>query len=120
MRTRAALRRTDCTAAVLDRVLGWRMVEPLTSAGMSLQAVDAHAMAVAHGQFQDLLTGDRLRIRGHDALDRAARETQERRLAGAQAVDRYQGVDQAPLVAAELAVWALLGVPRVESWGFYE
>lgn len=114
------------TAAVLDLIVGWStawqvgtvavdprspsatLVEPLTDAGVPVKAADATAMAVAHGQFRDLLTAGRLRIRGHEALDRAAREAQERRLAGAQAVDRYQGADTAPLVAAELAVWALL------------
>jgi hypothetical protein len=125
------------TAAVLDLVPGWRtawqvatigvdprspsatLVAPLTAASMPVRAADAHAMAVAHGQFQDLLSAGRLRIRGHDGLDRAAREAQERRLAGAQAVDRYQGVDQAPLVAAELAVWALLSAERTPpAWIF--
>jgi hypothetical protein len=56
----------------------------------------------------DLLTGGLLRIRGHDALDQAAQQAQERRLAGSQAVDRYSGTDPAPLVAAELAVWVLV------------
>jgi hypothetical protein len=34
-------------------------------------------------------------------------DTRRRRLSGAHAVERYGGVDLAPLLAAELAVWAL-------------
>lgn len=56
-----------------------------------VRPVDTIGMAVAHGRFQDRLTAGRLRVRGHTALDLAARQAQERRLAGAQAVDRYQG-----------------------------
>jgi hypothetical protein len=77
-----------------------------------VKAADAHGLAVAHGTFVDLLAGGRLRIRGHGALDEAARLAAERRLAGAQAVDRYQGGDMAPLNAAELAVWALVSGPQ--------
>jgi hypothetical protein len=76
--------------------------------GRWLKLADARGMATAHGKFQDLLTGGRLRVRGHSALDDAARLAAERRLAGATAVDRYApAADLAPLVAAELAVWAL-------------
>src|ERR1019366_8684990 len=83
------------------------LVEPLKDHGMPLRLVDAQAMAVAHRRLVDLLAAGRLKVRGHDALDQAARQASERRLAGAQAVDRYSGADPAPLVAAELAVWAL-------------
>jgi hypothetical protein len=88
------------------------LVQPLADGGLPVQAADAHGQAVAHGIFQDLLTGGRLRVRGHGDLDRAARQAAERRLAGASAVDRYQGVDPAPLVASELAVWALIAGPQ--------
>jgi hypothetical protein len=114
------------TAAVVELLKGWltswqignigidprspsaTLAGPLADARLPLKTADAHGMAVAHGTFQDLLTAGMLRIRGHSALDQAARQAAERRLAGAQAVDRYQGVDPAPLVAAELAVWALV------------
>ena len=64
-------------------------------------------MATAHGHFADLLHADRLRLRGHRALDEAMRAAEARRLAGAVAIDRYAQADMAPLMAAELAVWAL-------------
>lgn len=83
------------------------LVQGLHDQGMPLKLADARAMAVAHGKFRDLLEADQLRVRGHEALDDAVRVAQERRLAGASAVERYGGVDLSPLVAAELAVWAL-------------
>ena len=88
------------------------LVEPLRAARLPVKTTDAHNMAVAHGTFVDLLNAGRLRIRGHSALDQAARQAVERRLAGAQAVDRYQGEDVAPLNSAELAVWALVSAPK--------
>jgi hypothetical protein len=95
------------TVAIDPRSPSATLVDPLKAEGIPLKLTDAHGMAVAHGKFQDLVTEGRLLTRGHDALDQAARQAQERKLAGAQAVDRYAGADQAPLVAAELAVWAL-------------
>jgi hypothetical protein len=115
---------------VVSTVAGWRtewrvgsvgidprspsasLVAPLKAAKVPTTAADAHGMAVAHGTFLDLLTGGRLRTRGHAALDTAVRQAQERRVAGAAGLDRYQGVDPAPLVAAELCCWVLLAVPK--------
>jgi hypothetical protein len=83
------------------------LVEPLRAEGVPLRLADARGMAVAHGLLLDLLAVGRLRVRGHPALDAAARQAVSRRLAGADAIERYGGVDLAPLVAAELACWAL-------------
>jgi hypothetical protein len=114
------------TFAVLEQFPGWctdwqvagigvdprspsaTLAEPMQQAGLPVKLADAHAMAVAHGRFRDLLAAGGLRIRGHDALDTAAARAVERRLAGSAAVDRYAGPDMAPLNAAELAVWVLL------------
>jgi hypothetical protein len=74
---------------------------------MPLRLPDTAGVAAAHGNFADLLAADRLRIRGHSALDAAVRAAQARRLAGGTAVDRFAGTDMAPLMAAEMAVWAL-------------
>ena len=95
------------TIALDPRSPSATLLDPLKAGGMSLRLADAIGMATAHGAFQDLLAAGRLRVRGHDALDRAAAQAQERKLAGSRAVDRYAGVDQAALVAAELAVWVL-------------
>jgi hypothetical protein len=83
------------------------LVEPLQAEGVPLRLADARGIAVAHGVLLDLLAVGRLRVRGHGALDQAARLAATRRLAGADAVERYGGADLAPLLAAELAVWAL-------------
>jgi hypothetical protein len=114
------------TFAVLEHFPGWctdwqvagigvdprsesaTLAGPMGKAGLPVKLADAHAMAVAHGRFRDLLAAGQLRIRGHQALDTAAARAVERRLAGAAAVDRYAGADMAPLNAAELAVWVLL------------
>jgi hypothetical protein len=88
------------------------LVEPLKAEGMVLRLADAIGVATAHGRFRDLLYADRLRAAGHPALDEAVFAAEARRLAGSEAVDRYAdgGVDMAPLMAAELAVW-MLGDP---------
>lgn len=84
------------------------LVEPLKAEGMPLKLADTAGVATAHGMFADYLNAGRLRIRGHPALDEAARAAEARKLAGAVAPDRYApAVDQAPLMAAELACWAL-------------
>ena len=95
--------------AIDPRSLSATLLDPLRDAvgKHRVRPVDTIGMAVAHGRFQDRLTAGRLRVRGHTALDLAARQAQERRLAGAQAVDRYRGSDPAALVTAELAVWPL-------------
>jgi hypothetical protein len=83
------------------------LVEPLQAQGMPLRLADTIAVATAHGRFADYLYADRLRIRGHNALSEAVRAAESRKLAGATAIDRYAATDMAPLMAAELAVWAL-------------
>jgi hypothetical protein len=83
------------------------LVAPLRAQGMPLRLPDTAGVAAAHGNFADLLAADRLRIRGHSALDAAVRAAQARRLAGGTAVDRFAGTDMAPLMAAEMSVFAL-------------
>jgi hypothetical protein len=95
------------------------LVEPLQNAGMPLKLADSRGMAVAHARFRDLLDADRLRVRGHQALDEAVRLAQERRLSGAFAVERYGGPDMAPLVASELACWALEDDPDGQRPGIW-
>ena len=69
---------------------------------------DTSGMAVAHGRFLDWTTAGKLRHRGHRALTDAHPQAPARRAAaGAQAVDRRVDIDPAPLIAAQLAVWAL-------------
>jgi hypothetical protein len=83
------------------------LVEPLQAEAMPLKLADTIGVATAHGRFADLLHADRLRLRGHAALDEAMRTAEARRLAGSTAIDRYAAAEMAPLMAAELAVWGL-------------
>jgi hypothetical protein len=83
------------------------LIEPLQAEGMPVKLADTVAVATAHGRFADLLYADRLRLRGHRALDEAMRQAEARRLAGAVAIERYAVTEMAPLMAAELAVWGL-------------
>jgi hypothetical protein len=91
------------------------LIEPLQAEAMPLKLADTIAVQTAHGHFADLLYADRLRLRGHRALDEAMRVAEARRLAGGQAIDRYAAGDMAPLLAAELAVWALGDPETVEG-----
>jgi hypothetical protein len=88
------------------------LVAPLRDTLTGLAEVDAHAMSVAHGGFHDLLDGGQLKVRGHSAVDDAARRASARKLAGSYAVDRYGGAEPAPLVACQLAVWALVSAKK--------
>jgi hypothetical protein len=85
------------------------LVQPLKDAGMVVRLADAIGVATAHGLFSDYMHADRLRIRGHRAIDEAVYAAEQRRLAGQSAVERYadSAVDMAPLLAGELACWAL-------------
>lgn len=83
------------------------LIEPLAAEAMPLRLPDTVAVQAAHGRFADFLYADRLRLRGHKALDEAMRVAEARRLAGGQAIDRYAAGDMAVLMAAELSVWAL-------------
>jgi hypothetical protein len=73
-------------------------------------------LVVAHGGFLDLLAAGRIRHQGQPQLTAAARHLEQRRLGGATAPERRGAlVDVAPAVAAELACWALLTVPRMPA-----
>jgi len=85
------------------------LVEPLERAGLPVRSADARALAIAHGGFQDLLTGGQVKVRGHRAVDDAARLAADRRLAGAAALDRYTaGWIWPRWWLASWATWALV------------
>lgn len=96
------------------------LVEQARAAGLPVECPDAAGMALAHGTFADLMTAGRLHHHNQDVLTAAVRGAEQRRLAGAVAIQRYGStVDPAPAVAAELAVWALLHAapqPFFGSW----
>jgi len=82
------------------------LIRPLAEAGILVTQPDTQDMAVAHGEFLDLVNDGRLAHLDQAPLTAAVRGGQQRPLAGAQAWDPKVAVDQSPLVAATLAAWA--------------
>ena len=82
------------------------LVKPLADEGIPVVQPDAQDVAVAHGEFLDLVNDGKLEHLDQAPLTAAVRAAQQRPLAGAQAWDPKVTVDQSPLVAATLAVWA--------------
>ena len=84
------------------------LVKPLADVGIIVVQPTAQDVAVAHGEFLDLVNDGRLEHLDQPPLTAAVRAAQQRPLAGAQAWDPKVAVDQGPLVAATLACWAFL------------
>lgn len=84
------------------------LVKPLGEAGILVTQPQAQDVAVAHGEFLDLVNDGGLAHLDQPPLTAAVRAAQQRPLAGAQAWDPKVAVDQSPLVAATLACWAFL------------
>lgn len=81
------------------------LVKALEEAGIGVTKPSAEDMAVAHGEFLDLVNDGGLEHLDQPPLTAAVRAAQQRPVAGAQAWDPKVTVDQSPLVAATLAVW---------------
>jgi hypothetical protein len=82
-------------------------VRPLKGAGIVVTELPTHDVALAHGEFVDMVAAGRLRHSGQAELTAAIRHGQQRRLGGATAWERRgHDVDASPAVAAEVAVWA--------------
>ena len=100
----------DPVAVVVDgRSQSATLIRPLADIGVLVLLPKPRDVAVAHGEFMDLVTRGELEHLGQEPLTAAVRAAQHRPLAGAQAWERRVAVDQSPLVAATLAVWAFLG-----------
>lgn len=82
------------------------LVKPLAKVGIVVMEPSAQDVAVAHGDFLDLVNDGGLEHLDQPPLTAAVRAAQQRPLAGAQAWDPKVQVDQGPLVAATLACWA--------------
>lgn len=91
----------------------------LAEKGIIAKRLGAEDVAVAHGEFTDLVGGKRLRHFGQPELSAAVRGAGERNLAGARALDRRVGVDQSPLTASEFAVFGLLRWEEVSRPGVW-
>jgi hypothetical protein len=84
------------------------LVKQLADLGIIVTESSTQDVAVAHGEFLDLVNDQGLEHLDQPPLTAAVRAAQQRPLAGAQAWDPKVAVDQSPLVAATLAVWAFL------------
>jgi hypothetical protein len=93
------------------------LLKPLADAGVLVTQPVTSDVAVAHGEFLDLVNGGQLEHLGQEPLTLAVRAAQQRPLAGAQAWERRVGVDQSPLVAATLACWAFCRWEELASPG---
>jgi hypothetical protein len=81
--------------------------------GVRLLTPDAAGVKVAYADFQDLAHSRRLAVVADNTLSTAMQHLTERTLGGQPVFDRRGAlVDVAPAVAAMLAVWGLLAVPR--------
>jgi hypothetical protein len=84
------------------------LVKPLAEAGVLVREMTAQEVAVAHGEFLDLVDDGGLEHLDQPPLTAAVRAAQQRPLSGAQAWDPKVAVDQGPLVAATGACWAFV------------
>lgn len=93
------------------------LIEPLKAAGIIAVEPSTEDVAVAHGQFLDLITAGALEHLGQKMLTDAVRAAQQRPLSGAMAWDPKVAVDQGPLVAATLATWQFARHEELSSPG---
>lgn len=92
------------------------LIEPLRAAGIIAVEPTAEEVAVAHGEFLDLVPSG-LEHLDQKPLTDAVRAGQQRPLSGAKAWDPRVAVDQGPLVAATLAAWQLARHEELSSPG---
>jgi hypothetical protein len=81
------------------------LIKPLADEGIIAVQPTAQDVAVAHGEFLDLVENQMMEHLDQPPLTAAVRGAQQRAVAGAQAWEPRVETDQAPLVAATLACW---------------
>jgi hypothetical protein len=92
----------------------------LAERGVPVRRLGPEDVAVAHGEFMDLVGSGRLKHFEQAELTAAVRGAQARPLAGALALERRKvGVDQSPLTSSEFAVWVLQRWEETSSPGVY-
>jgi hypothetical protein len=94
---------------VTEKSQSGTLLKPLADAGVWVTAVSQPDAAVAHGEFLDLVNDGGLEHLGQEPLTAAVRAAQQKPMSGAKTWDRAVSVDQSPVRAATLAVWAFLG-----------
>lgn len=91
----------------------------LAELGIMVKRLGPEDVAVAHGEFMDLVANGGLRHFDQPGLTAAVRGAQQRPLAGARALERRVMTDQSPLTSAEFAVWAFQRWEETSSPGVY-
>ena len=112
------VRHEPVAVVVDDRAPGATLVAPLAERGIVTVQPSAADLAMATGEFMDLVTQHKLRQLGQPGLTAAVRAAVQRMLAGGRAWDR-RGAEQALLVAGTLACWALSRWEAMSSPGVY-
>lgn len=111
----------DPIATVVDpRSQAGTLLRPLADAGVFVTQPATSDVAIAHGDFLDLVNDGRLAHLNQPPLTSAVQAAQQRPLAGAQAWERRVVVDQSPLVAATLAVWAFARWEELATPGVWQ
>jgi hypothetical protein len=87
--------------------------------GIVARRLGPEDVAVAHGEFMDLVTGGGLKHFEQPELTAAVRGAQQRPLAGARALERRVVTDQSPLTSSEFSVWAFTRWEEVAHPGVY-
>jgi hypothetical protein len=96
-------------AVVVDgRSQSATLLKPLHDAGVVVTQPGTADVAIATSEWDDLVASGELAHLGQRELTEAVRGAQLRPLAGGRAWERRVKADQAPLMAATLAVWGLL------------
>lgn len=96
-------------AVVIDgRSPSATLLAPLEAAGVTVTQPATQDVAIATGEFMDLVRDGGLAHLDQPELTAAVRGAQQRPLAGGQAWERRVVTDQSPLTAATFAVWGLL------------
>jgi hypothetical protein len=96
------------------------LIQPLEDAGITVMALPATDVAVAHSILRDQLAAGRLRHGGSPELERAVRAADIRPVGGQTAWQRRgTTVDLSPLAACSLALfaWWRRPPPTPEPWG---
>ena len=114
------LKHEPVAVAVNPKSQSGTLIEPLAERGIVVQEPTAEEVAVAHGNFLDLVSDGQLEHLFQKPLTDAVRAAQQRPLAGANAWEPRLPVDQGPLVAATLAVWAFTAWEALSSPGAWE
>lgn len=96
------------------------LIRPLAEAGVLVTRLSAEDVAVAHGEFTDLVAAGGLRHLNQEPLTVAVRGAQQRALAGAQAWERRVAADQSPLNACTFAAFELLRYEELAAPGVWE